>query len=253
MHSLSWTPGDLPVIVAVLSATVAYLLFHYGASAKGLRRALGCAQPTSVYAQRLIGGLLLGALPLIAVSLSLSDPSLRGFGLVPVAWGGAFVGVGFLALLPVLALSSRRPAHRASYPQARPERWTAREWATNATSWAIYLLGYELLFRGVLLFTLADALGSWVAIVISTGLYTLAHLPKHAGETAGCVVMGVAFGALALATGGMWAPFVLHLLIAVTSDSLSSRAIEPETGSRAGESGVGVEPSLAERRALELA
>lgn len=253
MNSLSWAPADLPAVVALLSATVAYLLFHYGANAKVLRGASGCAQPTSVFAQRLIGGVLLGALPLIAVSLTLADPSLRGFGLMPVVSGGAFVAVGFLVLLPVLVFSSRRPAHRAAYPQARPARWTARVWATNATSWAIYLFGYELLFRGVLLFSLADAYGSWPAIAISGSLYVFAHLPKHAGEAAGCVVMGVAFGALALATGGMWAPFLLHLLIAVTSDSLSSRAIESSSRLRAGESGVGAEPSLEERRALELA
>ena len=59
--------------------------------------------------------------------------------------------------------------------------------------------------------------------IITTGMYTWAHLPKAAGETLGCIFMGVVFGATALATGSILAPVLVHIAIAVSTERFTIR------------------------------
>jgi membrane protease YdiL (CAAX protease family) len=102
---------------------------------------------------------------------------------------------------------------------------------TSLAAWAIYLFGYELLFRGFLIFGIAPIVGPWTAIAISTGLYTLAHLEKDFSETAGCVPFGIAMGVLSSWSGSFLAPWLVHFAVAAVAETLviSSRA-RHETG-----------------------
>ena len=93
----------------------------------------------------------------------------------------------------------------------------------NAATWTLYLLGYEFFFRGFLLFAVADAWGVWAGVCATTLAYVYAHLPKNADETIGTIPMGVVFALGALWSGGIWAPWLAHVIIANTSDLLASR------------------------------
>lgn len=67
--------------------------------------------------------------------------------------------------------------------------------------------------------------GLWPGIAITTALYVLAHLPKpSAGETLACMPMGVVFALVALAAGSAWPAALLHLAIALTSETLTALA-----------------------------
>ncbi len=220
-HSLAWPDDSAPILILLL-ASACYVAFHYGCHADRWR-ARGVEEAPAVYRQRVGGFLLLGLLPALA-SLALPYPPAQlGFGLAKPGVAALFV-LGMMALLtPILFAASRKPNFTEHYPQIRSAPWTRELYLGNWATWTLYLLAYEFFFRGFLLFPLAQWVGPWGAIAITTIAYVYAHLPKNADETIGTIPMGVIFAAAALYTGGFWAPFVLHVLIANTSETLAAR------------------------------
>jgi membrane protease YdiL (CAAX protease family) len=175
--------------------------------------------------QRLSGLVLLGVAPLVVGWIAWGRaPSAYGVTWQGVGWWqtGAWVAGAAAALLPVVWVASGGRGHQAMYPQARLTRWTPRRWGVNAATWAVYLLGYEAFFRGFLLWPLLEPFGVWPAVGVNTALYVYAHLPKEAGETLGCVVMGVVFALMALTTGAIWAPWLAHVVVATASEGFGA-------------------------------
>jgi membrane protease YdiL (CAAX protease family) len=196
-------PGSRHVLLVVVVATAAFLAHHYGPWRE------------RVHLSRFAGALLLGGPALFWRPGALGVPML-----VP---GAAFLGF-VLLLLPIVALSARRPESWKHYPEDRRDRWDAGAFGRNAASWAAYLVGYELFFRGLLLLTLADAYGPWPALALTTSIYAAAHFHKPAGEALGTLPMGFAFGLATLASGSVWPAIVGHLAIALTNDAVAIRA-----------------------------
>ncbi len=56
---------------------------------------------------------------------------------------------------------------------------------------AVFLVSYELFFRGILLFSVADLLGILPAVAISTGLTVFIHVFSNKRELWGCIPFGV--------------------------------------------------------------
>ncbi len=209
-------------VVVTLVAAACYVAYHYGPNAARWA-ARGRGPAASFHLQRVGGVVLLGLVPgLVAWQLP-GGWADYGWGLTNAKMAAAFVGAVVVVILPTLALASRGPKFRDDYPQMRGVTWDGRLRAHNFTTWTLYLFAYEFFFRGFLLFPLAAAFGAWPAIAITTIAYAYAHLPKNAAETVGTLPMGVIFGAVALYTGGFWAPFVAHVLIANWGDLLGSR------------------------------
>jgi membrane protease YdiL (CAAX protease family) len=205
-----------PAVVVLLGGVALYLAYHYGAAAL-VARAQGAAW--GVYAGRVLGFVALGVVPGVYAEVALPG-GLVAHGLSTPRMGPSlgFVGLVLVLVLPVVVLAARRRAQWQHYPQLRQERWDTRTHAANTASWALYLLGYELYFRGVLTFVLVRELGTWPGLAVMTALYVAVHLPKPAGETVGTLPMGLVFGLTALASGSMWPVWLGHVLIAVGSD-----------------------------------
>jgi membrane protease YdiL (CAAX protease family) len=228
---LDW-PGSRPQFLGVLvSAVVLYLAMHYGLSKTRFREWLkaqgrddATAQALSVLWSKAGGGILLAVGSLVTLAATVGNP--LDYGVRYIRWGPTLLYplVCAAAILPVLVWAARSSALQEQYPEIRSEHFTKALATKSAGSWAVYLLGYELYFRGFLLFYLAQAFGVWPALALTTALYTFVHLPKRAAETVSCLLMGFVFGALAIETGGFLAPFLLHWLIAVTSENAAARA-----------------------------
>ena len=88
---------------------------------------------------------------------------------------------------------------------------------TEGLGWFIYLFGYELLFRGILLFPLVAAIGVWPAIGVNIALYSATHIPKGVEETIGAVPLGLVLCILTLLSGNIWIAFLVHVLMAWTN------------------------------------
>lgn len=150
--------------------------------------------------------------------------------LVPHSVGlslGLAVAIG-LAVTPVVTCAGWLPEMRHFYPEMR----LASEAATAATawgwrlamigSWLVYLVGYEALFRGLLLPLLARELGPWPGIAVATGLYVLAHLARPTAESLASIPAGFGLAAVTLVTGSILSAVVLHWIIASVNETVSS-------------------------------
>lgn len=94
----------------------------------------------------------------------------------------------------------------------------------SALSWIAYLFSYEVLFRGLLLFSAREAIGYWPAIILNTGIYSLVHYPKGIKETLGAVPFGIIICVLTFKTGNMLIAFFTHTILALSNEWLSIHA-----------------------------
>ena len=109
------------------------------------------------------------------------------------------------------------------YPEIRVSEWTNRTVAIHVGLWSLYLLAYELMFRGTLLFPLAAILGIWPAIGINTALYSAFHVPKGAGEAVGALFLGFLLCLITLSTGSIVVAFLVHVALAVSNGLFAFR------------------------------
>lgn len=132
-----------------------------------------------------------------------------------------------LIALPIGFFGSRQQKSLAVYPQIRINQWTSLSLFISLFGWVIYLLGYEFLFRGFMLQPVADILGFWPAITVSSVLYSATHLPKGIGEAIGALPLGVLLGSVCLIAENFWIGFFVHIIMSWTVN-LSSIYWNPE-------------------------
>lgn len=101
-------------------------------------------------------------------------------------------------------------------------------WSVLVSPFALTLLvalSEEILFRGVLFRITERATGTWGALVISSALFALAHVPNE-GITmlaiAATVVAGVVFAAAYMVTRRLWLPAGMHFGWNFISDGVFS-------------------------------
>ncbi|RMF23908.1 MAG: CPBP family intramembrane metalloprotease, partial [Bacteroidetes bacterium] len=117
--------------------------------------------------------------------------------------------------------ATRSPENLAMYPQLRLREWGWGHVVGSALSWAAYLLAYEFLFRGVLLFGSLPALGPVLAVALNVSLYALVHVPKGAREAFGALPLGLVLCLLTLQSETIWLAFFVHLALAWSNEWFS--------------------------------
>ena len=132
-----------------------------------------------------------------------------------------------ILIFAVMSYGSRRAKTFENYPQVRVRSWDLSLMVRYSMSWGIYMLGYEMLFRGLLLFPLVERFGVWPAIVINTALYAVSHLPKGADETYAAMFFGPLLCLVTLHTETIWAASCIHTILAVCN-SVVALKFHPE-------------------------
>ncbi len=213
----------LPVIMTIVFYSLYWLVKSSG-KIKGMiyrRYEPISANIIHVIIKRSAGFFLLGIIPVALTLLLNKGYTLAEAGLVynPETAGFSVISVILMSLLiiPVISFSARKPLVYDTYPEIRVTKWTGRFLFAELFTWALYLLGYEALFRGVLLFGLAKTLGPSAATIISVILYSAAHLPKNRSETLAAIPFGLVLCLLTLYSGSIWIAFIAHLLNAVAT------------------------------------
>jgi len=89
-------------------------------------------------------------------------------------------------------------------------------------SYIAYYIGWEFLFRGLLVFSL-EKRGPLLAIMVSTMISALIHssiagFGKPFAETASAIIAGVAFGYTAYRTRSIWYSFFMHAIVGFSTD-----------------------------------
>jgi membrane protease YdiL (CAAX protease family) len=118
-----------------------------------------------------------------------------------------------------------RNSKRSQYPQFKIENWTISYQLLSYTTWMLYLMGYEFMFRGILLFGTVGEMGYYPAIILNVVLYALAHIPKGWKEVLGCFILGPILCAVALYTHNIIIPTILHITVCLCNEYFSIRKV----------------------------
>lgn len=220
-----------PVVVAILGCTISYAAYYFISVAPKIRdryikdHGEEEGQARHVIFQRLVGAACMGITAILAAIL-LPAHSLKSLGMIPEFDGRTLAAAGILGGIAILVnfFIAGRPKALEQYPQIRSSLWTQKLLLNSSLSWALYLLGYELLFRGLLLFACVWYMDPAYAIVINLALYSLAHIPKGQAETFGAIPFGIIVCGVSLWTGSFFVAFVVHVCLALSNQFFAFRA-----------------------------
>jgi membrane protease YdiL (CAAX protease family) len=73
----------------------------------------------------------------------------------------------------------------------------------------------EIVYRGFVLWYLAQFMPLWVAVVVSSVAFGFAHSYQGAAGAIRAGLVGLAFGIYYVATGSIWLPIIAHILLDV--------------------------------------
>ncbi len=234
---MSWQQNDIYSVLPVLLTFAFFTLYWFISQSDRIRREFydnNDPDEATVYHisfNRIAGFVLMGIFPLLICLILLPGYTIADFGLKLLPDNFAFTAIAVILLslimIPIVSGSARRPQIQDAHPQIRARIWTRKTAVIDALTWALYLLGYETLFRGVLLFPLAESIGVWAAIAINIALYSAAHIPHGKAETVAAVPFGFVLCILTLYSGTIWIAFLAHLVNALTV-SFSAMKYNPE-------------------------
>jgi membrane protease YdiL (CAAX protease family) len=111
------------------------------------------------------------------------------------------------------------------YPHFKIDKWTNSYKLLSYISWIFYLLGYEFMFRGVLLFGTVEKIGYYPATILNVVLYALAHIPKGRKEIVGCFLMGPILCWLAIRTQSIVIPIIVHIALCLANEYFSIQTV----------------------------
>jgi hypothetical protein len=212
-------------IISIATAAVVLLFHLLFFASRGfndyLRKKYGESEAPvyRILLQRYLGGVLFGLMP-IPIIVFVFRGSMINYG-----FSGNNLAKSILYWIPLAVLCillsyrfSRNERYLALYPQIRVSEWSVRLVAASAWSWIIYLVGYEFLLRGFLLFSCLGSFGMWPAILINICLYTLFHLHKGIIEAVGSLFVGFLFCYLAIFLGSFWIALFTHIIMALSNE-----------------------------------
>ena len=223
----AWHKEDISTILPVSISVITFIIYWFTTKSEKIRSffirkfKFDDASAYHITFLRIVGFITMGFVSGILCLIFIPDYSLSDYGLSYNPETALFTSIWSLGLMiliiPLAFLSSGKPANLINYPQIRARLWTRKITVINIVSWIVYLLGYEFLFRGILLFPLAGELGVWPAVAINIAFYSITHVPKGLNETSGAIILGLVLCILTLISGTIWIAFFTHVALALTN------------------------------------
>jgi membrane protease YdiL (CAAX protease family) len=166
---------------------------------------------------------LLGVVPyLIVTSVFRDAPASYGLRIGEWRLGVRLVGM----LFPLIAVLLLYPASQTRemidfYPFARDAGDSVAGFSVFQVARGLFFYtAWEFFFRGFMLFGLRRHVGDWLAVCIQTIPQCLWHIGMPTGEILSSIAGGILFGMMALRTGSILWPLLLHWLIGVGLDAM---------------------------------
>lgn len=223
----SWKEQDLTSFLPIILSLVFFVIYWFTAQSEKIKQkfyskySFDEASAKHIFFTKYFGLISMGILPSVICLLLLPDFKLADYGLTIIPETTMFTVIWTLGLtvlvVPIAYFSAKKEKNLVNYPQIRSKVWTKKTVFTAALGWALYLFGYEFLFRGTLLFPLVAAIGVWPAIAVNIALYSATHIPKGLDETIGAIPLGLVLCILTLYSGTIWIAFLVHVAIAWTN------------------------------------
>lgn len=144
--------------------------------------------------------------PILTIIILRKNPLDFGLKLGKFKVWGFYVVVTFIVALPILYIASRIPVFTRYYtmPQFNVVKYIPET--------IVYLLAWEFIFRGFLLFGLKEKLKE-SSILIQMVPFVIVHFGKPEIETISTILTGIYFGYIAYRGNSYWPAFIIHLFI----------------------------------------
>jgi membrane protease YdiL (CAAX protease family) len=231
MFSFPCEESSLIGVIAICWVTLAFIIYNflqgYIRSAVIKRKKDASLHPdnmVSVLLQRTTAVFLFGLIPIILlVFVFRNNPAFYGFQMKNSPITLIVLLITAVIVILISWITSRSEENLATYPQIREKEWNISLLTVSALSWIAYLLAYEFMYRGFLLFACYHAFGTWPAIIINVSLYSLTHLVKNRREGVGAFFIGIILCMLVLYIGSLWVAFYVHVIMALSNEWFSIR------------------------------
>lgn len=160
-------------------------------------------------------------IPMAIILLLFRDrPADYGFRIGDWRTGLLWTVVGCVAMAIILWFLARTPAMKSFYTAKAPENTAYLIYIT-----AVDLFGWEFMWRGFVLFGMAQVIGPGPAIFLQAVPFAFMHLGKPEVEALTTIFGGAAFGFIAWQSGSFLYPFLIHWFIASFTMLLASGRI----------------------------
>ena len=211
---------NLKPLIILLFTPIILTVFRYYGSAEFLSEYnLSTGSLVNQYYYFLSSFVLLGLIPLliwlVGFKNKLSDIGLS-FGNYKRSL--LFIAIGLPVMILLAYISAKNPAFRAEYPLFRGLLTDQSVLPSYLILYGLYYIGWEIFFRGFMLFGLNKTYGNTAAILIQTIPSCLVHIGKPDAEIFASIVAGIAFGWIALRCRSIWPVFICHWGLGVFLD-----------------------------------
>jgi membrane protease YdiL (CAAX protease family) len=203
---------DAKTTIILLYAPLALTIFRYfGWDNFYFNRISQLPGPGPQYYYFLSSLILLGIIPtLLAVFVLKIDLSEMGLGLGNVKTGAILTIIGLFFMVLLAYISSKNAEFRTEYPLYRDLLIDRRGLSAYLLVYGLYYLGWEIFFRGFMLFGLRNKFGDTASILIQTIPSCLMHIGKPQAEIFSSILAGLIFGWAALKCRSIWPIFIAH-------------------------------------------
>lgn len=228
MNQLISTPG-FSASVVILSTVIFYYLYIFFITS-GLPEKFCSAVNHQTQKELVIflmkkcsGFLILGLIPGVIYYFLLNDDFGKfGLSLNHIMPNLPLI-LSLMVIIAVILFINQKINHQNNSLQINVSHWNTVLFLINAAGWILYLIGYEFLFRGILLFECYSSFGFWPAISINIAIYSAIHLVNGKDQALGALIFGGIACYFTLSCGSLLIPVIMHITLSLCSDYFSIR------------------------------
>ena len=217
------------ISVVILSTVIIYYIYFFFINSRLPEKyCAGILQPTKnefvlFLIKKCSGFLILGLIPGVIYYFFL-DENFGKFGLSVTHFSNnLFLILSLITVITVVLFINQKTNKQHNSLQINISEWNFSYFFINAAGWIIFLVGYEFLFRGILLFECYTSFGFWPAIAINVAVYSAIHLVNGKDQTFGALIFGSIACFLTLSCGSLLIPIIMHVSLSLFSDFFSIR------------------------------
>lgn len=221
--------SDFAISVVVLSSLIFFYFYYYFATSGLPEKICGNINSqeqkkiASFLIRKAAGFLIMGIIPGLIYYFFLNR-NFTKFGFSTDHFTGNYQIIFLLILIIIAILFVNQKINRKNNSlQIDLTEWNLPLFLINTFGWIIYLIGYEFLFRGILLFECYASFGFWPAIAINVAIYSAIHMVNGKEQTIGALIFGGIACYLTLNRGTILIPIIMHVSLSVFSDYFSIR------------------------------
>ena len=216
---------ELRITIILFGTLIFFYVYYYTAHSSWIKNRFNRLNTrnelTYFLVRKCTGFLILGVVPGLLYFLFLKpEISFIGYFDGPFASSSAIILILVFVILLMTFLNQKSNPTRSSL-QMKITEWNASFFAINAFGWILYLLAYEFLFRGILLFECNNSFGFWPAIAINVTIYSAIHMINSKAEAIGALLFGTIACYFALRQGTILIPVIMHIALSLSSDYFS--------------------------------